>query len=189
VRKRARFAGYEDDAVQEFSRKFVKHVGLGRICDLLSLKLDCRLCFAIKDQKLWESDDLMPLERLLEEAPSISLSAVLERYSLTPKMKVALAYILARSVWQFYDSDWMKTKWTSETIEFIRECKPSNDCEPECLYAWKPYFSIKFSEDDSEFPEYSDADGKIHRYPRVLALGIILVEIGLGVQLRNSGGS
>jgi hypothetical protein len=47
---------------------------------------------------------------MVEYVPGISLANILELYHLTAKMKLALAYILALSVWQYYDSDWMKTR-------------------------------------------------------------------------------
>lgn len=101
-------------------------------------------------------------------------------------MKLALAYILAHSVWQYYDSDWMKTRWTSETIQFMKECRSNNSGEQGKLFAWKPYLSVRFDEEDPESGEFSDVDGEIHRYPRIRALGIMLVEIGIGSPLHGS---
>jgi hypothetical protein len=36
---------------------------------------------------------------------------------------------------------------------------------------------------DADFEEFSNIDSKFHRYPRVLALGIMLVGIGIGSPL------
>lgn len=117
-------------------------------------------------------------------APSIPLVKVFESRRLTDKMKVALGYIIARSVWQFYNSDWMNTLWTGENIHFMQEA-PQEDDSATLLYACKPYFSAQFVEADSEGLEFSDLDGQIHRYPRVLALGIMLIEIGIGSSLKR----
>jgi len=124
-----------------------------------------------------------PLERRLESSPTISLSSVLQNYHLKPKMKASLAYIVARSVWQFYDRDWMKTEWNGTTIEFLREVDKTTEDK---LYVWKPYFAATFIQREPKCMDYCDATGKIHQYPRVLALGVMLVEIGLGCSWRTS---
>jgi hypothetical protein len=116
--------------------------------------------------------------------PSIPLGTVLETYHLTAKMKVTLAYIIARSIWRFYDSDWMNPAWSRESIHFMQEPLP-NDQTTIALYACKPYFSVRFMDVASNDGEFSDLDGKIHRYPRVLALGILLIEIGLGCSFQR----
>jgi hypothetical protein len=101
-------------------------------------------------------------------------------------MKAILAYILAQSVWQFYDSDWMKTCWTSETIQFMRQYSHHpGEGEPD-VFASKPYFSMRFGEGDADACEATSTVGEIHRYPRVRALGIMLVEIGIGSLLPQS---
>jgi hypothetical protein len=51
------------------------------------------------------------------------------------------------------------------------------------LFAWKPYLSVCFGDEDPQASESSLLDGEIHRYPRVRALGIMLVEIGIGMPL------
>ena len=88
-------------------------------------------------------------------------------------MKLVLAYVLARSVWQFYNSDWMKTRWMGETIQFIPERDPAQK-----LYACDPYFAVQFDDVGDDSAEYCDLYSVIHRYPRMLALGVMLIDIG-----------
>jgi hypothetical protein len=123
---------------------------------------------------------------MVEHLPGTSLADILKLYHLTAKMKLALAYILAQSVWQYYDSDWMKTRWTSKTIQFMKECGNNGVSKQGNLFTWKPYLSVRFGEEDPESGEFSDIDGEIHRYPRIRALGIMLVEIGIGSPLHRS---
>lgn len=118
-------------------------------------------------------------------APSISLKIVLETYHLSPKMKVAMAYIIARSIWRFYDSDWMNPVWSRESIHFMQEPLLNGEATT-ALYACKPYFSVQFMDGASKDGELSDVDGEIHRYPRVLALGILLIEISLGYSFQKN---
>jgi hypothetical protein len=117
----------------------------------------------------------------VEHTPTIPLASLLQSYRFTAKMKAALAYILAQSVWKFYDSDWMSTRWTSETVQFVKEFTSLlREGEPG-VYAFKPYVSVQFGEHDADACESSSTVGEIHRYPRVRFLGIMLVEIGHGL--------
>lgn len=182
-KKQARF---DDDPADSQVQKSVKEINDGQFCGLIRLEANARLCLTIQGGKLQRFLDSEPLKQVVEHAPSISLATVLRDYHLTPKMKAALAYVLAQSVWQFYDSDWMKTRWTSETIQFVREYSPPfHEGEPN-VFASKPYFSVRFGEDDPDACESSSTFGEIHRYPRVRALGIMLVEIGIGSLLPRS---
>jgi len=113
---------------------------------------------------------------------SISLAEVLSHHGLVAKKKLLLAYTLARSFWQFYNSDWMDVRWTTETVHFFRE--RSHDADDEynnggCLLEGSPYFALSARKDDSLLSaEYLPTEYVVHRYPRVLALGTLLFEIG-----------
>ena len=157
----------------------------GKFCDLLSLDANSRICLTIQDDKLHKSG-FEPVKQIVEHLPGISLADILKNYHLTARMKLTLAYILAQSVWQYYDSDWMKTTWTSKTIYFMKEGKGNTSSKQGNLYAWKPYISVRFGDANLESSEYSNIDGEIHHYPRVRALGIMLVEIGVGSPLHSS---
>jgi hypothetical protein len=160
-------------------------VDRGKFCELIGLGANSRICLTIQDGKLQKSG-FETLKQIIEHLPGISLANILKLYHFTAKMKLALAYILAQSVWQYYDSDWMKTRWTSETIQFMEECGSNSAGEQGKLFAWKPYLSVRFGDEDPESGEFSDVDGEIHRYPRIRALGIMLVEIGIGSPLHRS---
>ncbi|KAI9928487.1 hypothetical protein ASPWEDRAFT_50364 [Aspergillus wentii DTO 134E9] len=160
-------------------------VNHGQFCNLIGLQANSRICLTIQDGELKKSG-FEGLKQIVEHVPGISLADILSRFHLTAKMKLALAYILAYSVWQYYDSDWMKTRWTSETIQFVKECGSDRTCGKGQFFAWKPYLSVSFGDEDPESGEYSDLDGEIHHYPRIRALGIMLVEIGIGFPLHRS---
>lgn len=68
--------------------------------------------------------DFEKLKRLyLLKASSVSLTTVLEKRKLEgdDQLKLLLSYLLAKSIWQFYDSEWMKRDWTKDSIHFMRE--------------------------------------------------------------------
>lgn len=190
--RRVHFAGDEFRRQPPPTRRDLEEINLGNLCRLLSLRADARLCLTIQYGKLQRFLDSKPSRHIGDDSQSVSLATLLRSYHLTAKMKAALAYILAFSVWQFYDSDWMSSPWTSETIQFVRQYGSGrNDGQDDLpkFFPSRPYFSARFGDTvSSDFHEASIAYGEIHRYPRVRALGIMLVEIGLGAVLPRSEG-
>ena len=153
----------------------------GSFCELIGLGSDRRLCLTIENGKLQRLLD-SPLKQILHHSPGISLAVVLQNYHLSPKMKATLAYILAHAAWQFYDSDWMETPWTADTIQFILQ-HASTDCsEGPKAFASKPYLSISFGQ-NSAISELSSGREQNHHFPRVRDIGILLVEIGRGTSI------
>ncbi|KAI9042925.1 S8/S53 family peptidase [Aspergillus affinis] len=182
TRKRARFAD-ADDTPQNTpsllsSRRFSR-VDRGQFCRLIGVEADSRLCLSVQNEELQHCFE--PPRQNVKHVPGIPLATILRNHHLPPRMKVVLAYIIAYSVWQYYDSDWMKTEWTSETIQFMQEARAPGDVEK--VYTWKPYLSVHFNGDDPECNEFNKTLGVVHYYPRIRALGIMLVEIGIGFPL------
>ncbi len=121
----------------------------------------------------------------VEACESISLSQVLQSYQLTGKMKLVLAYILAYSIWRYYNSDWMKARWSVNSIHFVKE----KDLDiPGGIYACKPCFAVQFQVPTNDIEEISDGF-VVHKYPRLLALGNLLFNIGRQRSLPNHTGS
>jgi hypothetical protein len=159
----------------------VEPVNVGNFCELLKSRYgDVRICLKIHNGDLLRLHNAEETDQYVEAAQSVSLAQVLETYRLSTKMKIVLAYILARSVWQFYNSDWMKTRWMGESIQFMPErcLVPDIPHQQSKFYACKPCFAVHFNDSDDSFPEYCDSFSIIHRYPRVLALGSLLLDIG-----------
>ncbi|KAK5989428.1 hypothetical protein PT974_10947 [Cladobotryum mycophilum] len=102
-----------------------------------------------------------------------SLSNILLKYRLTIKDKVVLAYTIAQAYHQFYDSDLMRTKWTSETIWFMPTGSEGNQMP------LRPYLSFPFGTSGIPEEDFIDDGQLIHRHPRILTIGILLLEIGL----------
>jgi nucleoside phosphorylase len=90
------------------------------------------------------------------------------------RVKITLAYIIARSVWQYYNSLWMATPWTLENIYLIKELViGSSHIRPH------PYFITKLKKHGDQIQDFCIADDLLHMYPNVLALAIILLEIAI----------
>lgn len=150
----------------------------GNFCEVLSQDIGpAKLCLQANGDDLLRLHDAVETDQVLSEHSSFSLSQLLSTSSLTTRMKLVLALTLAHSVWQFYDSDWMRSRWTCESVQFMVEMTSS---QARGLHAGKPCLSAKFHDhdDDDGIPEYIDQPNIIHRYPRILALGMLLLEIG-----------
>lgn len=132
----------------------------------------------IRDEVLLVLRRAVDIEVDIADERSISLADVLSNYSLVPRSKLLLAYILAKSVWQFYDSDFMSARWTTETIQLFREREDEDD-DDEPGFHWAPYHTFSFEQlVERDSVERLPPGQFLHRYPRVLALGAILYELG-----------
>jgi len=109
--------------------------------------------------------------------PSVPLAQVLHRRRLTTKMKMSLAYTLARSVWRYYDSDWMKSEWTCKTIHLMLQSSAS--LKYHFVDASKPCSTVRFQATKDTIPMRYDIPELVHEYPRVVALGLLLINIAL----------
>lgn len=115
--------------------------------------------------------------------PEISLNKALGEKKLTTRDRAILAYILARSIWQYYGSDWTQTRWTADSIVFMKE--EVNNVTDTDINAAIPYFTLLDPDQRNrgiQINEYFDHLDTSHKYPLVLTLGMLLVEI-----CRNGG--
>ena len=154
---------------------------VGKFCELLRTHIgDVRIRLNVHAGQLRDLQEIDLVDQNILHKPSIPLAKALKLHQLSTRMKIALSYILAQSFWQFYNSDWMKTRWTSEFIHFMLEKSPDDvrDVEQPKIKACNPCYSFRFNDSDSDFTEHCVAPKIRHRYPRVLALGILLLEIG-----------
>lgn len=154
---------------------------VGKFCELLRTPVgDVRICLNVQAGQLRDKEEIDEVDQYILHQPSIPLAKALQLRRLSTRMKIALSYILAQSFWQFYNSDWMKSRWTSEFIHFMLEKSFDDvrDSEQPKIKACNPCYSFRFNDSDSDFTEYCVAPKIRHRYPRVLALGILLLEIG-----------
>lgn len=139
-----------------------------------------RIRLNVQAGHLHDTEEIDEVDQYIIHQPSIPLAEALKLRQLSTKMRIVLAYILAHSFWQFYNSDWMNTRWTSDFIHFMLEksLDDEGDTKQPKIKACNPCYSFRFNEFDSNFTEYCVALKIRHRYPRILALGILLVEIG-----------
>ncbi len=131
---------------------------------------------------LHESEDLSQEPKVRPDL-GLHLGEVLGNFKMRHGMRPILAYILAKAVWHYYDSDWMSVGWTKHSIYFMSE----RDDEDEEAYFLKPYLTAQLEASTEKKSEYRQVVGMMHKYPRVLALGIILTEIATGKPINIEG--
>jgi hypothetical protein len=180
---------YRDDTDSVASIERFRVIEEGGLCDIVSAQLGSRICFKVHDSVLHQLHEGFPISQHVAPHPSVSLGRVLETHRLSSKMKLVLSCIVARSFWQYYDSPWMSSPWTSDSIHFLVEAPPNEHADSTSgIFACRPYVVVDFSTPTNPFSEYSDAYSLIYRYPRLLALCLILIEIGRGSRLNIDAG-
>ncbi|KAH8811300.1 S8 family peptidase [Xylogone sp. PMI_703] len=166
------------DSDDEPDRKMVR-IKQGTICrmldepnyNLVRLQLD-------ENYQLRKYPNPEVLEHFTCPGDGIQLSSLLKFSDLTVEHKINLAHAVARACWQFYSSDLMDVRWSSNDIWFMPvDSQPDS---PVPLKAFVSFPLIPYSRSPNEYLEMGDYT---HRYPRILFLGIILLEIGFGKAL------
>ncbi|KAF4452355.1 hypothetical protein F53441_4807 [Fusarium austroafricanum] len=160
-------------------------------CEVLGQRLFAKLRVQyVHEMALMQLPPPAPLERFLCAGQGLPLFKTLQEYTLTDKDKVLLAHAVAHSFWRFYGSDLMLQRWTSNNIWFMFE--NSHTEEPHARstskdrLALRAYMSLTFDDKNCLF-ESLDNPIITHPFPHILALGIILLEIGLGRPFRRMG--
>lgn len=138
-----------------------------------------KLCLRIEGDQL--VDNRIPVqlgdtEHRVKSVPSLPLAEVLHMQHLTTRDRLIIAYILARSVWQYYNTDWLNTLWTTDNIHFMIEEREDDRPEESAFNPARPYFAFADNEPATLISESVNCCA-VHRYPRILALGTILVEL------------
>ncbi|KAF4448159.1 hypothetical protein F53441_8394 [Fusarium austroafricanum] len=152
-----------------------------QFCDLVRKRVGpAKLKVKVSGERLLQFRDLEGIDDDVAHEQTITLADMLKHQNLGPKTRLLIAYILVRSFWQFYNSDWMCAQWNTESVQFFRQ-RTDNDKETkdESILEGSPYFAFSFEENDSLLSaEYLASVCVVHRYPRVLALAGLLYDIG-----------
>lgn len=114
------------------------------------------------------------------DSSSVSLGALLKVQKLSQKMRLLLAYFVAKAVWQFYGSEWMQTEWTKNSVHFMFE-RPS--VGPEGISINEPFLSARF--DGHRSLGSTNNQYRSHCFPEILSLGIMLTEIELNIHIED----
>ncbi|KAL8364202.1 hypothetical protein RB601_009781 [Gaeumannomyces tritici] len=121
----------------------------------------------------------------LAHSEAVSLASIFARsypYPYLPdKSKAILGLLAAKATWQFYDSNILAQGLTSESVQFICEKRSGKTG----VFVDEPMLLIQHTKQDvtstgdgkSDNPLATPSTAMIHDMPRILALGILLLEI------------
>ncbi|KAI8630893.1 S8 family peptidase [Xylariaceae sp. FL1651] len=170
------------DACEYLDQPTFARINIGKYKSLLLLYLseldeDCHLYQLREPERL----------QYIISGRGLPLSELLKLGDLTVEQKIKLSYIIARAFWQFYNSELMNVRWTSEDILLFRLDEEFSSAGDILL---RVFVSLPFGGQYKESPAESYDEGYYtHRYPRILCLGIILLEIGLGQAIEMGSAS
>ncbi|KLO86455.1 Uncharacterized protein LW93_11231 [Fusarium fujikuroi] len=117
---------------------------------------------------------------------AVSLAALLDepKAKFTEKMKAVLALLLAKATAQFYDSDFIGQGFTKDNIQFLFEERD----RIQGVYVNEPMLLLRFNEDDTDTSE-NQVDimpmAMIHDMPKILALGLLLLELETRTSMKS----
>ena len=157
---------------------------IDNICELLELAQEnnCSLRMQYDGEQLWQVNSKPKRLWGLESGPAVSLGAFLRNTGkMTLKQKRILAVILAHTMLQYCGSPWMAEDWNKEHIEFFHQTIKRDGAAN--LDLERPYLSKGFV--TSRTAQGGSPKYVLHPCPPVLALGILLLEIELGVPIES----
>ncbi|KAL4935316.1 hypothetical protein BDV06DRAFT_217515 [Aspergillus oleicola] len=152
----------------------MRRLALGDFCKLIDNQLGNPVHFYVQSNVLQvvESPNPNPCRGVFPRE-GLSLGQWLKEVPrISNKGKSHLAYTIAKSVWQYYNSPWMMTPWTHESIQLLNEGTGLiGQGKPH------PYLTTKLAQAIAKSKDFYHASDLMHRYPHILALGILLIEI------------
>lgn len=151
-----------------------------KFCKIISNRQQSQLQLAASNGDLIFRGSGPLLRGFFLRMSSVALSRIIDSTKLSKKMRLLLSYQLAKAVWQFYDSDWMRSEWNKDTVHFMFEKRGKT---PKGIFVNEPFLSTRFTpqivhDDDGN-------DFRSHAFPIILALGVMFIEIELGVKIED----
>jgi len=114
--------------------------------------------------------------RVALDSPSVPLADILPSDELQEDdtRRLLLSYLMSKAVWQFYESELLPEHWDKHAVHFMRQEKD--------LLENRPFLSAEFGAivSSRKLSSLADPQRGIHIFPKILALGVLLLEIELG---------
>ncbi|KAF4497580.1 thermostable alkaline protease precursor [Fusarium agapanthi] len=172
-----KFANVSSDEEGDEEVSSLKRINSDYFCQVLKHQLFAKVNLNfVKGVGLVSLPPPAPLERFLCPGQGLPLSLAIKSYKLTDKDKTLLAHAIAHSFWQFYESDLMKSRWTSDDIWFMHEMDHQHS--PKDQLALRVYMPLDFHDEQRNSGD-EDKSMLTHPFPHILGLGLILLQIGL----------
>ncbi|KAF2176114.1 hypothetical protein K469DRAFT_646247 [Zopfia rhizophila CBS 207.26] len=155
----------------------------------------CRAVYVASNGQLTHRETELVSNEFLLKFASISLATLLDKgFLANSQQKALLSYLLVKAAWELYYSDWMTKEWSKHSIHFMFQTDGSfpshaaQEAQPCAIYVSEPFIEAEFESSPSTEPERSGVPTGSHLYPKILALGIMLLEIELGEHLVDKNG-
>jgi len=136
-----------------------------------------RLQLSASSSGLYDHGRELPIlgKRFALHSPSVSLADILGSVELQDRdRRLLLSYLLSKAVWQFYHSELVPEHWTKHAVQFMRQEKDLLDNRPFLSAELEALVSSRRMADLASPPRST------HKFPKILALGVLLLEIELG---------
>lgn len=154
---------------------------------------DCEIPIRIEKNKSGPAAFMrcpVPAETYLAKCAPVSLLELLEGNHLSSRSKISLAFTLSKSIWQYYDSKWMKMRWDLKAIKILRQTKGAesgidHECRMPFLEISSSNSSVIYCEQETQMKREGNNLGELHPYPYILTLGMLLVQICLRITPTN----
>ncbi|KAF7502928.1 hypothetical protein GJ744_004804 [Endocarpon pusillum] len=156
-----------------------KVISMETFCKIITNRKRSQLKLDVSDDGLLLQGPGYLSQDFLLGTSSVSLAQLLDVAKLSRKMKLLLSYFLAKAVWQFYDSEWMQTEWTKETVHFMFERRSKI---PKGIFINEPFLSARFH---CQQRRSVDDEFRSHLFPKILSLGIMFLETELGIKIED----
>jgi len=115
-----------------------KVISIETFCKIITNRKKSQLKLVVSEDGLVLQGPGSLSQGFLLGASSMPLAKLLDVVKLSRKMRLLLSYILAKAVWQFYDSGWMQKEWTKETVHFMFERRSDT---PKGIFINEPFLS------------------------------------------------
>ncbi len=100
------------------------------------------------------------------------------------KAKSILFYLLVKGFWQFFNSEFMASGWTKDSIQFLREYRDHKGALTAGVFLDRPLFSTELLLDQKQ----QEQESPHQDLPQIRDLGIMLLEILLGREIESFRG-
>lgn len=151
--------------------------GICNLVDEVAARTPCRMRLLLEDDKLWYLNPSSSIEEI-QRKDQVSLGKFLELSSRSLQLvkkrdKLILQVILANSLLHLYRGLWLLKNLDKTRVCFYKpRSKEIPDLTRPCLACTTDPSEESVNEEDVRF--------RIHPYPGILALGILLLQIELG---------
>ncbi|KAK1243845.1 hypothetical protein MKX08_001983 [Trichoderma sp. CBMAI-0020] len=186
----SKFPDFSHNPATTQKQKQYEYIAHENFCQNISSPSHDLLCLSIRDGKFVYNKRSAATRDWLAGCETVSLTSAFTKpeLNLNGKSKAILQMLLAKATWEFYDSEIIGQGLTSDKIHFICEKRKGVTG----AFVNEPVLLTRFAQNDSQVNEIGEdvsSARMIHKFPKILALGIMLLEIESGKSIKKHRGN